>query len=286
METKLISTAEAPQRSTGTITLSWGLMNMSLSLYSATEKTDISRKEFVEGDTNRPAGRAIIDKSTGSIVDFGDVKRLVQATNGAWVDVTDDEMASAIGVKNVAEVLTFVPAPEAAEAYVVESYNQVRPKATKGVMEPASAQAFALFTTVLEKRNLVALVRLSTRGPARYALVTATGDLFFINSSDEVRKPRSMDLPEVNLDHLRVANQLVDAIGITLPVLPNETAAKIQAIADAKATGMVVEAPQASNAHTGMDLVDQLLLSIDIKKAANPWGAPQGAPVKTDEVAA
>ena len=177
MNTKLIATAKAPSRSTGTITLSWGLMNMSLSLYTGTEDVKSNRKEFVKGDPNRPAGRAIIDKTTEEIVDYADVERLTEASNGAWVSLTDDEMANAIGVKNVAEVLSFVPAADALTAYVQDGYMQVRPKASKGKTDPASAKAFALFVDVLAERNLVALVRLATRGPARYALLNAEGDL-------------------------------------------------------------------------------------------------------------
>lgn len=280
---KLISTAEAPKRSTGTITLSWGLMNMSLSLFTGTEDVAVTRKEFVLGDTDRPAGRATIDKSTGDIVPWEDVKRLTQASNGTWVEITDDEMASAVGVKNVAEVLTFVTADEAHEAYVVNTYNQVRPKANKGVTDPASAKAFAVLCHVLKERNLVALVRLATRGPARYALLTATGDLKFVHSTDEVRKPLPMPLPEVDIEHVRMANALVDAVGITLPLLPNETSAALQAIADAKAGGQTIVEQAAPAPTKEPDIMSQLLASIDAKKGASPWGAPQGAPVVTEK---
>lgn len=282
---KLIATAEAPNRSTNTITLSWGLMNMSLSLYTGTEDVSVTRKEFVLGDPDRPAGRAITDKSTGEIVEYQDVKRLTQATNGTWVDVTDDEMADAIGVKNVAEVITFAPADEAASAYVVDAYHQIRPKANKGAVDPASAKAFAILTAVLAERNLVAIVSLATRGPAKYALVTATGDLLFIRSTDEVRACRPLNLPAVDSDHLKMANQLVDAIGTGLPELPNKSAAAIQAIADAKAGGLTIVPKAAPDPTEVPDVMASLLASIDAAKTKAPWGAPTGAPVEVEEVA-
>jgi non-homologous end joining protein Ku len=281
MNTKLIATAKAPSRSTGTITLSWGLMNMSLSLYTGTEEVKSTRKEFVKGDPNRPAGRAIIDKTTEEIVDYADVERLTEASNGAWVSLTDDEMANAIGVKNVAEVLSFVPAAEALTAYVQDGYMQVRPKANKGKTDPASAKAFALFVDVLTERNLVALVRLATRGPARYALLNAEGDLIYVKSSDEVRERLAMQLPDVEADHKAVANQLVDAVGVGLPVLVNETAAKIQELADQKVGGGVAQATEApTNVTAAVDLMATLMASIEEKKQSDPWGAPSGAPIK------
>lgn len=279
----LIGKAQAPSRSIGTITLSWGLMNMSLSLYTGTEDVKSPRKEFVKGDIDRPAGRAITDKSTGDIVDYGDIERKTQATNGAWVTITDDEMASVIGPKNVAEVLTFVFAAEAATAYIQDGYMQVRPKANKGVTDPASAKAFSLFIDVLAERDLVALVRLATRGPARYALLNASADLIYVKPSDEVRARLPLVLPEVEPDYKRLANQLVDAVGIELPVLVNETAAKITELADAKAAGVAVTEPQAPTLTQGPDLVDALMNSIVNAKTQTKWGAPQGAPVQLEQ---
>ena len=283
MNNKLIATAKAPNRSTGTITLSWGLMNMSLSIYTGTEDVKSTRKEFVKGDPNRPAGRAIIDKTTNEIVQYGDVERLTEASNGAWVSLTDDEMANAIGVKNVAEVLSFVPAADALTAYVQDGYMQVRPKSTKGQTDPASAKAFALFVDVLAERNLVALVRLATRGPARYALLNSEGDLIYVKSSDEVRERLAMQLPDVEADHKAVANQLVDAVGVGLPTLVNETAAQIQELADQKISGS--EVPKAGSpapATMVPDLMATLMASIEDRKNSDPWGAPSGEPVKVD----
>jgi DNA end-binding protein Ku len=270
-----ISGADAPSRSIGTITLSWGLMNMSLSLYSATEEVSLGRKEFVEGDTSRPAGRATIDKSTGEIVDSSTVIRLSEADNGAWIEVTDEELAALIGVKNVAEIITFIPADEARAKYVVSSYSQVRPKKVKGVNDPASAKAFALFLQVLSDRGLYALVSLATRGPARYALVTETGDFLYVYSTDEVRKPVPMTLPAVEPDHLAMAQTLVDTIGVSLPHLPNVTAQGMRALVNAKAAGLAPTTKLEPPATREVDLMDALMASIQAKKnQAQAWPAP------------
>jgi non-homologous end joining protein Ku len=277
-----LSGADAPSRSIGTITLSWGsLMNMSLSLYTGTEEVSLGRKEFVEGDTNRPAGRAVIDKSTGEIVDSSTVIRLAEADNGAWIEVTDEEMASIIGVKNVAEVITFVPADEARASYVPSAYMQVRPKKIKGVNDPASAKAFALFLQVLSERGLMALVSLATRGPAKYGLITATGDFLYVYSTDEVRHPVPMSLPPVEADHLVMAGQLVDAIGVSTPRLPNVTAQGLRALVNAKAAGVAPATPAEPAATKEVDLMAALQASIEAKRnQATVWPAPTAPEVK------
>jgi len=278
-----ISGADAPSRSIGTITLSWGLMNMSLSLYSATEEVSLGRKEFVEGDPSRPAGRAVIDKSTGDIVDSSTVIRLAEADNGAWIEVTDEEMAAIVGVRNVAEILTFIPTAEAMTNYVPSAYMQVRPKKIKGVNDPASAKAFALFLQVLSERGLSALVSLATRGPARYGLITETGDFLYVYSTDEVRKPIPMVLPSVEADHLAMAQLLVDAIGVSTPVLPNVTANGMRALVNAKAAGVVVPIGAEPAVTKEIDLMASLQASIEAKRGqATAWPAPT---VSTEAVA-
>ena len=277
-----ISSAEPPSRSIGTITLSWGsLMNMSLSLYTATEEVSLGRKEFVEGDTSRPAGRAVIDKTTGDIVDSSTVKRLAEADNGAWIEVTEEELASIIGVRNVAEVLTFVPTDQAMTAYVVSGYMQVRPKKVKGVYDAASAKAFALFTQALADKGVCALVNLATRGPGRYGLVTQHGDFLYVYSTDEVRKPLPMNLPAVDPAHLAMGLQLVDAIGISVPELPNVTARGLRALVNAKAAGKApAQAPEPA-VTPEVDLMAALQASIDARRTkATAWPAPTAEAVQ------
>lgn len=285
-----LSGAEAPFRSNGTITLSWGTLAVSLSLYTGTEETTLGRKEFVTNEsdpdwvvTDHPAGRATIDKITGDIVDNSRVVRLSEANNGAWVAVTDDEMASIVGVRNVAEILAFVPANEARLRYVPSAYMQLRPKKYKGVYDPASAKAYALFLEALNLKGVWALVNLATRGPARYGLITETGDFLYVHATDEVRKPVPMSLPVVDPAHLDMALQLIDAIGVMMaPELPNKTAEGLRALVNAKAGGVIVGLPAEPPATPEVDLMATLQASIEAKKNGQPmaWPAPTAPAVE------
>ena len=81
--------APQPNRSTNSITLSWGMINIPCSVYTGTESVSVARKEFVAG-TDHPVGRVSIDKVDGTVVDRADVIKMAEATSGVMVELDDD----------------------------------------------------------------------------------------------------------------------------------------------------------------------------------------------------
>jgi non-homologous end joining protein Ku len=279
MSTNFIADAPEPSRSTGTITLSWGLLNIELSLFTGTEETNVSRKEFVDGDVERPAGRAVIDKSTGEVIDNSRVVRMAQASNGTFVVLTDDEQAACTGVKNVAEVVTFISNADIFN-YMPHKLHQVRPKKDKGVPNPAGAKAFSLLISAMASQGVSALVKVALRGPAQYGILTATGDLLFVFPSDGVRKPLAMGLTSVTPQEQDMARNLISAIGIAqAPHIPDATSQEIAKYVNAKAGGNTPAMQATPPATNGTDLMDELMKSIEARKNAPKWGAPTGQAV-------
>ena len=82
-ETGPMAEAKPPSRSTGSMTLSWGLLSIPLSVFNGSQATYVARKEFVDGKPENPAGRTIIDKSTGEMVDRS---RIVSAAQSVAVE--------------------------------------------------------------------------------------------------------------------------------------------------------------------------------------------------------
>lgn len=277
--TNFIADAKEPSRSTGTITLSWGLLNIPLSTYTGTEETSIGRKEFIDGDVDHPAGRAIIDKSTGEVVEPNRVVRMAQATNGSFVVLDDDEIASCTGVRNVAEVVAFI-ANDDIFNYMPHKLMQVRPHRTKGVPDPAASKAFSLIVTTMTSLQVSALVKVAMRGPAQYGILTSTGDLLFVHSSDGVRKPLPMGLVPVSTDEQNAALALIDAIGVLpAPKIPDQTAQAVREFVDSKAAGQPAPAEAARPNVAEIDIMAKLMQSIEDHKNAPKWGAPTGSPV-------
>ena len=92
-------------RASNTFTLAWGLVTIPLSVYTGTEETRVARKEFRNGDTNVPVGRmprsCVTPTATPSVIDTAEVTRMAQASNGTWVELTDDEIADCTSPKGL-----------------------------------------------------------------------------------------------------------------------------------------------------------------------------------------
>ena len=241
--------AASPSRASNSFTLAWGLVTIPLSVYTGTEETRVARKEFRDGDTNAPVGRSpIVRDADGNpvVIDTAEVTRMAQASNGAWVELTDDEIADCTSPKGLGEVVAFVPVKDVGQ-YVGEGLVQVRPKVTKGKPDAAASRALALLFAAMRKRKVVALIKVALRGPARYGLLDATGHFTLVRTADAVREALPMDVDvKFTAKEMALATTLIDAVGVDTPVLRDDTADAVQAFVDAKAGGAPTPAKKAA----------------------------------------
>lgn len=260
--------AAAPNRATTSITLSFGLVNIPLSVYTGTEATRVARKEFFNGDPGIEVGRAAIRKDTGEVIEATDVTRMALADSGAWVTLTDDEIAACTSPRGLAEIVSFVKVKDAGK-YLVEDVKQVRPKREKGKSNIAADKAFVMLSTAMASRKVMALVKVAMRGPARYALLDDKGNLFLIYTADAVRQ--WMDFPTIETapvteQELNVALMLIDAVGIEAPTLVDTTAPVVQAYVNEKASGIEPPPAPVTAEVNPVDLMEQLLASLAAAK--------------------
>ena len=260
--------APAPQRASNSFTLAFGVLNIPLSVYTGTEQTRVSRKEFLQdGDTLIPVGRSPIRTDTGEVIPSDSVVRMVEASTGAWVVLTDDEIADCTCPKGVGDIVTFVPVKDIG-AYLAEDQAQVRPVAVKGKVDAASDKAFALLCATMKKKKVVALVRVALRGPARYALLGHDGSFTYVRTADQVREARPInDSAKFSDAELNLAAALIDAVGTSTPVLTDDTAPAVRAYVESKAAGIPV-APKPQVDAIPVDIMAALSASIDAAKAA------------------
>jgi non-homologous end joining protein Ku len=237
------------------------------SVYTGTEATRVTRKEFVTIDGSLiEVGRSPIRKDDGTTIDSADVGRYAQADNGEWVLLTDDEIAQCTSPRGIGEIVSFVPVKDVGQ-YLAEGQAQVRPRREKGKVNPAADRAFALLTTALKVNKVVALVKVSLRGPARYALLDERGTFTLIYTADAIRQ----DAPGTNdykftKDELTLAKALIEAVGVDTPVLTDDTTPVVQAFVNAKSSGKpapVLEAPPVQ-----IDLMAALQASVAEAKVA------------------
>lgn len=267
------ATAKAPSRSNRSITLSWGMISIPLSVYSGSEgSASVARKMFTED--GHEVGRMDYDKVTGEKV-VGAIVKKAQATSGEFVELTDEEIEAATEgpAKGLAQIEAFIPLSEIGTTYVIDGVNQIRVSRkavgkTK-VEDPAAAKAFTLLRSAMKAEGVAALVKVAaSRGPVRYAAVTPDGRLLTLLFADQVREDLPLVDAEVSEAEMVMGRQLISAVGISTPVLTDENTARVQAFVDSKATGVVAAPVVAPVATATVDLMAALQASIDASKKA------------------
>ena len=258
--------APAPARGTNTITLTVGLLPITLSTFTGTEETRVKRSEFFKGDPNISVGRSPVRKDTGEVISNDDVVRMALADNDVWVPLSDDEIADCTAPKGTADVEAFVPVKDMA-SYLAEGVLQVRPKREKGKANPATEKAFAVLLAGMRARKVCALVKVAMRGPARYALLTADGDLILVRTADQVRDRIPMTEVAYTKAEVTMVTNLIEAIGVDAPVITDDTAPVVQTYINAKAAG-VAPAAKAAAPPVIVDVMGVLEASIVAAKAA------------------
>lgn len=261
------SAAPAPSRSTASVTLAWGLVNVPLSVYSATQEVRVARKEYTAD--GHCVGRTAVDKETGEVVPTDAIVKMVAASNGVLVELTDQEMAELTAPNARCEVVSFIPVDAVGSVYLSDAHYQVRPQRTKtkGTPDLAGQQAFALLFTSMARRKVAALVRIALRGPAKYAAIMPDGTMHTLHYAEGVRE--TLPFPDVALPAgaEAMADQLIDLVGIDLPSLDDTTGAAVLAYVDAKAGG-TTPTPTAPAAAPVNDVMGALMASIDAAKAS------------------
>lgn len=275
--------AAAPSRSTNSLTLSWGLISIPLSVYTGSEKagSGVVRREFTAD--GHEVGRQSYDKQTGApITDTSGVVKKAQASDGTWVELTDDEIAVATGgvVKGLAEIICFVPLEAVGSEYVVEASNQVRPTQRKVGKEkrpdPAAEKAFGLLTSAMRTKGVAALVKVALRGPAKFMAVTPDGEMHTLAFAETLRQPMEMSQASHSDAELALGLQLIDSVGVDTPVLTDDATPKVKAYIEAKAAG---QAPQAVEVEAAPVVDLAAALAASLAATAKP------APKKTKKVA-
>lgn len=251
------------------MTLAWGLVSIPLSVYSGTEGATaaVARHEYTaEGHS---VGRQRYDKETGEMVSVDEVVKKAAAGDGTLVELTDDEMAAiTAGPRGTAEIETFVPLDSLADGtYVVEGWSQVRPAKLKvGSRKqdnPAAAKAFELLRRTMDAEGVAALVRVAFRDAARYAAVLPDGRLALLAWSRQVRP--ALPLPDVDVSDAEtdMARKLLEAVGVSTPVLEDTAGEELRRYVDEKAAGTVEGPPPTEEIAPVLDLTAALAASLD-----------------------
>lgn len=194
--------------------LSFGLVNVPVKVYSATQDHDVKFHQVHEKDHGRIRYKRVCEKD-GEEVDYRDIARAYESDTGQTVIITDEDLATLPEEKSrEIEVLEFVPASDIDPLMYDRSYY----------LEPdtKSTKSYVLLAKTLANTDRVAIVHFALRNKTRLAALRVKDfskrDVMVVHTllwPDEIRDP---DFPvldkEVDIKpaELKMAEQVVDSM--------------------------------------------------------------------------
>jgi DNA end-binding protein Ku len=255
-------------RSTWTGHLGFGLVNIPVSLFKATEDHDVGfHQHHGEGCGGRIRYKRCCE-DCGAVVDFGNIVKGIEV-DGQTVIITpeDLDMLDDANGKNI-EILEFVPA------------NQIDPVFFEGtyyVGSPEGQKAYALLVASMEVGKQMAIAKFALRSKTRMAALRVVDGVLTLHTlrwPDEVRAPEVPGLGGTyTAAELRAAKMLVKSMaGEFKPELYiDEYQRQLQELVAAKAAGVDLDFEPAPGVEPALDdLLGKLEASVakKTKKAA------------------
>ena len=201
-----------PSTAIGTSTIAFGLVNVPVRVYTATENHDV-RFHLVHADDGGQIRYDRICTVCGKSVSFVEIDRAYQSPGGIQIIVTDEHLAQLPAAeRNEIPVLAFVPSEQIDPMLLSRSY----------FLEPAAAtpRAYVLLVKTLAKVDRTAVVLFTLRQKTRLAVLRVRDGVLVLQTllwPDEVRPTaalRSLGV-EANaptLLEIRMARALVESM--------------------------------------------------------------------------
>ncbi|MDI3314901.1 MAG: Ku protein [Mycobacterium sp.] len=194
--------------------ISFGLVNVPVKVYAATEDHDIKFRQVHAKDNGRIRYQRVCEVC-GELVEYSDIARAYESADGRMVVITDDDIATLPEERNhEIEVLEFVPASDLDPMMYDRSY----------FLEPdgKSSKSYVLLAKTLAETDRVAIVHFTLRNKTRLAALRVKDfskrDVMVVQTllwPDEIRDP---DFPvldqkvEIRPAELKMAGQVVESM--------------------------------------------------------------------------
>jgi DNA end-binding protein Ku len=194
--------------------IAFGLVNVPVKVYSATEDHDIKFHQVHAKDNGRIRYKRVCEVC-GEVVEYGELARAFESDDGQMVIITDDDIATLPEERSrEIEVLEFVPASEVDPMLYDRSY----------FLEPdsKSSKSYVLLAKTLAEADRMAIVHFTLRNKTRLAALRVKDfgkrDVMVIHTllwPDEIRDP---DFPvldkkvEIKPAELKMAGQVVESM--------------------------------------------------------------------------
>ena len=265
--------------------VSFGLVNIGVKMYSATEERDVSFHQVRRSDGSRIRYRRVAE-ADGAEVAYADIAKGYALPSGEIVVLTDQDFADLpLASTRVVDVVQFVPLEQIDPIYYGKSYY-LEP-------EQPAVKAYVLLREALESSGMVGLVKVAIRSREQLAVLRVRDGVIVLETMiwpDEVRTPDFAFLDEditVRPQERKMAESLVSSmVGDFDPEdYSDEYRQALQSVIDAKVAGREVvespDAPDTSGGGTVVDLMAALRASVEAAKKSR-GEAPAERPPATE----
>ncbi|MFM2719419.1 non-homologous end joining protein Ku [Microbacterium mcarthurae (nom. nud.)] len=270
--------------------LTFGLVNVPVKVYSATEDHDVPLHQVHNKDGGRIRYQRICEVD-GEVVPYQDIDRAYDDGERTVV-LTKDDLASLPSERSrEIEVVEFVPSDQVDLLTLDKAYY----------LEPdsSSPKAYVLLRKTLEQSDRTAIVRFSLRQKTRLAALRTRGDVLVLQTllwADEVREAAFPALDEdvrISAKELEMSASLVESFSKDFDPeeFGDEYQRELRTLIDAKLEqGDALDTAATFGAEDGdddggevIDLMEALRASVERSRAAREDAKGEAAPKKKPE---
>ena len=245
--------------------ISFGLVTVPIKVHSATESKTVHFREVHAKDGSKIEHRRICPKHRGRYeVDYDDIVKGYEVSNGKWVELTDDEIAAAAGSQaKLVDIDHFVPAEEIDPDFYERTYYL-------GAGDNGK-DAYALLHAALERSGRGGIGRWVFHNRERTVVIRAHGDVLLLHTmrfAADLADPEDFDLPRVGRKpsdrEIKMASSLVDGLFTEFDPSAYEDAYReaVLTVVKAKAEGKNIEPPSDEEPESADDLLAALEASL------------------------
>jgi DNA end-binding protein Ku len=229
-------------------TISFGLLNVPVRLFSAVARRNIALREIRESDSARIKHRRVAE-GTDEEVPYENIVKAYELSPGQYVPLSQDEMAAMAPEKTRAiDVQDFVDIEEIDPMYFNSPYY----------LGPADGaeKAYSLLAAAMESSGKAAISRFVFRNKEHLAAIRATDGVLTLTTMrfhDEVVPPSELDdalpdkKPKVAKREQQMAEQLIDSLSTKFEPgsYKDEYREQLLALIEQKAEGKEIVASEA-----------------------------------------
>ncbi len=248
--------------------VSFGLVNVPVKLYSATESHDVTFRQVHAKDGGRIKYQRVcaID---GEEVEYADIAKGYETEDGEMVILSDDDLADLpMSASREIAVEKFVPTSQIDPMLFEKSYY-LEP-------EKSGAKPYALLRQALVDSDRMAVVTIALRQRTSTAVLRVRDDVIVLQTMmwpDEIRQPDfTIETGEIKDAEVKMAHLLVETLAgdFDASEFEDDYATALEAVVKAKIEGGEVKKTPTATKSSGevVDLLAALQRSVEAAKTA------------------